>query len=78
VRSTNKNIHNNDNKEEIQNNRKSKLQTINPTTEQVLKEYEIMSKEQIDDSIKQARNAFSEWKRNIDKRSDFLCICKRA
>src|SRR6185312_17243907 len=31
-----------------------------------------MSKEQIDDSIKQARNAFSEWKRNIDKRSDFL------
>jgi acyl-CoA reductase-like NAD-dependent aldehyde dehydrogenase len=72
VRSTNKNVHNNDNKEEIQNNRKSKLQTINPTTEQVLKEYEIMSKEQIDDSIKQARNAFSEWKRNIDKRSDFL------
>jgi acyl-CoA reductase-like NAD-dependent aldehyde dehydrogenase len=72
VRSTNKNIHNNDNKEEIQNNRKSKLQTINPTTEQVLREYEIMSKEQIDDSIKQARNAFSEWKRNIDKRSDFL------
>jgi len=72
VRSTNKNVHNNDNKEEIQNNRKSKLQTINPTTEQVLKEYEIMNKEQIDDSIKQARNAFSEWKRNIDKRSDFL------
>ena len=72
MRSTNKNVHNNDNKEEIQNNRKSKLQTINPTTEQVLKEYEIMSKEQIDDSIKQARNAFSEWKRNIDKRSDFL------
>jgi acyl-CoA reductase-like NAD-dependent aldehyde dehydrogenase len=72
VRSTNKNIHNNDNKEGIQNNRKSKLQTINPTTEQVLREYEIMSKEQIDDSIKQARNAFSEWKRNIDKRSDFL------
>ena len=72
MRSTNKNIHNNDNKEEIQNNRKSKLQTINPTTEQVLREYEIMSKEQIDDSIKQARNAFSEWKRNIDKRSDFL------
>jgi len=72
VRSTNKSVHNNDNKEEIQNNRKSKLQTINPTTEQVLKEYEIMNKEQIDDSIKQARNAFSEWKRNIDKRSDFL------
>ena len=72
MRSTNKNVHNNDNKEEIQNNRKSKLQTINPTTEQVLKEYEIMNKEQIDDSIKQARNAFSEWKRNIDKRSDFL------
>ena len=31
-----------------------------------------MSEGQIDDSIKQARNAFLEWKRNIDKRSDFL------
>ena len=63
MKSTNENIHNNDNKEEIQNNRKSKLQTINPTTEQVLKEYEIMSKEQINDSVKKARNAFLEWKR---------------
>lgn len=72
MRSANENIHNNDNKEELQDYRKSKLQTINPTTEQVLKEYEIMSEDQIDDSIKQARNAFLEWKRNIDKRSDFL------
>ena len=43
MRSANENIHNNDNKEELQDYRKSKLQTINPTTEQVLKEYEIMS-----------------------------------
>ena len=31
-----------------------------------------MCKEQINESIKQAKNAFLEWKKNIDKRSDFL------
>ena len=31
-----------------------------------------MNKDQIEDSIKQSRNAFLEWKKNIDKRSDFL------
>ena len=31
-----------------------------------------MSKDQINDSVKQARNAFLEWKRNIDKSADFL------
>ena len=72
MRSANENIHNNDKKKELHDYRKSKLQTTNPTTEQVLKEYEIMCKEQINESIKQAKNAFLEWKKNIDKRSDFL------
>ena len=72
MRSANEDIHNNDNKKELQDYRKSKIQTINPTTERVLKEYDIMSKEQIEDSIKQARNTFLEWKKNIAKRSEFL------
>ena len=44
MRSANENIHNNDNKEELQDYRKSKLQTINPTTEQVINTYEIVTK----------------------------------
>jgi acyl-CoA reductase-like NAD-dependent aldehyde dehydrogenase len=51
---------------------RKRLRTINPATEEVLKEYEIISKEQLDDAIKQSRDAFSEWKINIDKRTDYL------
>ena len=50
----------------------SKLTTVNPSTEEVLKEYEIISKEQVNGTVKQAKNAFLEWKNNIDKRTDFL------
>ena len=49
-----------------------KLKTINPATEEVLNEYTIISKEQLNDTVKQSRNAFLEWKKDIDKRADFL------
>ena len=49
-----------------------KLRTINPSTEEVLNDYEIISKEQVNDTVKQSRNAFLEWKKDIDKRTDFL------
>jgi acyl-CoA reductase-like NAD-dependent aldehyde dehydrogenase len=49
-----------------------KLKTINPATEQVLKEYEIFTKEQLDKLVKQARQTFLEWKNNIDRRAEFL------
>jgi len=71
VRSVNEDNKDN-NRKELQDYGRSKIQTINPTTERVLKEYDIMSKEQIEDSIKQARNTFLEWKKNIAKRSEFL------
>ncbi|HEY9387702.1 MAG TPA: aldehyde dehydrogenase family protein [Nitrososphaeraceae archaeon] len=51
---------------------KSKLKTVNPATEQVLNEYEIITKEQLNDSVRRARNTFLEWKNNIDRRADFL------
>jgi acyl-CoA reductase-like NAD-dependent aldehyde dehydrogenase len=52
--------------------RDKKLKTINPTTEEVLKEYQIISKEQIDDKIKKAQNAFQDWKKDTSKRTDIL------
>jgi acyl-CoA reductase-like NAD-dependent aldehyde dehydrogenase len=50
----------------------TKLKTINPATEEILNEYEIISKEQVDDTVKKAKNAFFEWKKDIDKRAEFL------
>ena len=49
-----------------------KVKTINPATEEVLNEYEIMTKEQINDKVKNAQNAFSEWKKDIQKRAEYL------
>ncbi|HZC21396.1 MAG TPA: NAD-dependent succinate-semialdehyde dehydrogenase [Nitrososphaeraceae archaeon] len=49
-----------------------KLKTINPATEEVINQYEIMTKEQIDGIIRKARNAFDEWKKDINKRIDFI------
>ena len=56
----------------IANNNDKKLKTINPTTEEVLNEYTIVSKEQLKDTINKSKNAFVEWKKDIDKRADFL------
>jgi succinate-semialdehyde dehydrogenase/glutarate-semialdehyde dehydrogenase/succinyl-CoA reductase len=50
------------------------IKTVNPATEEILNEYEIVSKEQVDDTIKQAKNVFLEWKKDIDKRSEFLYV----
>jgi acyl-CoA reductase-like NAD-dependent aldehyde dehydrogenase len=49
-----------------------KIQTINPATEEVLKEYKIIDEDQINESVKRARNAFAEWKKDMDKRADHL------
>jgi acyl-CoA reductase-like NAD-dependent aldehyde dehydrogenase len=48
------------------------LKTINPATEQVLKEYEIYTKGQLSRLVKQARQTFLEWKNNIDRRAEYL------
>ena len=49
-----------------------KVKTINPATEEILNEYKIMTKEQINDRVKKARNAFQDWKKDASKRIDFL------
>ncbi|PWU82228.1 MAG: hypothetical protein DLM72_02900, partial [Candidatus Nitrosopolaris wilkensis] len=50
----------------------TELKTINPATEEVINQYEIMTKEQINDKVSKARDAFNEWKKDSDKRTDFI------
>jgi acyl-CoA reductase-like NAD-dependent aldehyde dehydrogenase len=49
-----------------------KVTTINPSTEEVLNEYEIMTKEKINEKVKKARNTFQDWKKDASKRTDLL------
>lgn len=49
-----------------------KIKTINPATEEVLAEYEIMTKEQIVKTVNKARKAFQEWKKDTRRRASFL------
>ena len=50
----------------------NKIKTINPATEEIVQEYEIMTKEQINDRVRKARNTFQDWKKNANKRTDLL------
>ncbi|MGA9941532.1 MAG: aldehyde dehydrogenase family protein, partial [Nitrososphaeraceae archaeon] len=50
----------------------TKIKTINPATETILNEYDIVTKEQIYAIVKTSRSAFREWKKDIDKRADLL------
>jgi acyl-CoA reductase-like NAD-dependent aldehyde dehydrogenase len=49
-----------------------KVKTINPATEEVLNEYKIMTKEQINDKVKTAQITFQDWKKDASKRTDLL------
>lgn len=50
----------------------NKIKTVNPATEEIIQEYEIITKEQINDRVKKARNTFQDWKKDSSKRIDFL------
>jgi acyl-CoA reductase-like NAD-dependent aldehyde dehydrogenase len=54
------------------NKDKTRLKTLNPSTEEVLKEYDIMSRDRIIESVKNARKAFLDWKKDIHRRAEFL------
>ena len=49
-----------------------KLKTVNPATEEILGEYDIMTKEKINESVRRAKEAFSDWKKDIHTRADSL------
>ncbi|MDW0282752.1 MAG: NAD-dependent succinate-semialdehyde dehydrogenase [Nitrososphaeraceae archaeon] len=50
----------------------NKIKTINPATEEIIQEYEVMTKEQINDRVKIAQNTFQDWKKDPSKRTDLL------
>ena len=58
--------------DEAQIQSERRIETINPATEEVLKDYEISNEEQLKESVRRARNGFVEWKKDIDKRADHL------
>jgi acyl-CoA reductase-like NAD-dependent aldehyde dehydrogenase len=49
-----------------------KVKTINPATEEVINEYKIMTKEQINDKVKKAQITFQDWKKDASKRTELL------
>lgn len=49
-----------------------KVTDVNPATEEIIGEYEIMSKEEVEKAVKKARMAFKEWKNDAHKRASFL------
>lgn len=48
------------------------IKTTNPANEQILAEYDVMTKETIVEKIKKSRIAFENWKKDVRQRSDFL------
>jgi acyl-CoA reductase-like NAD-dependent aldehyde dehydrogenase len=50
----------------------AELKTINPTTEEIINRYAVMTTEQINDKVKKARNTFRDWKKDSSKRADLL------
>ena len=48
------------------------IKTVNPATGEIIQEYEVMTKEQINDKVKKARNTFQDWKKDASKRTDLL------
>jgi acyl-CoA reductase-like NAD-dependent aldehyde dehydrogenase len=48
------------------------IKTINPATEEVLQEYENITKDEINSKAKKAKEAFEEWKKNANTRADLI------
>src|SRR6476620_7019676 len=46
--------------------------TVNPATEEIIKEYRLISKEEITTLANKSKKAFKEWKKDYRKRSGFL------
>jgi len=58
----------------MNNNKKNRIKSINPATEEVIQEYNIINEKEIKEKIKMAKDAFSRWKNDIDQRSRDLAI----
>src|SRR3989344_5455360 len=50
-----------------------KFKTINPATEEVIAEYDLMPKEEVVDAAKKSHDAFHEWKQlDVSERADYF------
>lgn len=49
-----------------------KIKTINPATEQVIAEFDVSTKEQVDEAVQKAKKAFKEWRELGSRRADHL------
>jgi succinate-semialdehyde dehydrogenase/glutarate-semialdehyde dehydrogenase/succinyl-CoA reductase len=56
------------------NKNKKRIKTINPSTEQIIQEYDIITEQKIKEKLKISKDAFNNWKNDIDKRSKDLAI----
>jgi len=52
--------------------KKGKLKTINPATEEVLNEYNIITKDELNEKVKRSHEAYKDWKKDIHERAHFL------
>jgi acyl-CoA reductase-like NAD-dependent aldehyde dehydrogenase len=48
------------------------IRTINPATEEIIDQYDVMTKDSIDTSVKNARQAFLDWKKDPKRRTEIL------
>ena len=48
------------------------IKTINPATEEIIQEYETITKEEVVNKTKKAKDAFYEWKKDSSKRINLL------
>ncbi|HEX6294827.1 MAG TPA: aldehyde dehydrogenase family protein, partial [Nitrososphaeraceae archaeon] len=57
-----------------QNKNKNKkiIQSINPATEEIIQEYDIIFEDELQNKISNAKESFEEWKNDIDKRKNYL------
>lgn len=48
------------------------ISTINPSTEEVIKEYNLITKEEVIDLARKSKKAFKEWRKDYKKRTGYL------
>lgn len=50
------------------------IKTINPATGEILAQYEVVKKEELDKKVAKSKKAFLDWRSNMKRRSDFINI----
>ncbi len=50
------------------------LRTVNPTTEELIAEYDIVNKEKIPEIVKKSKTVFANWKKDLKERTHFIHI----